>query len=164
MAIGAEVGRVEAKLGGAGVFLVVDAVAINAGRHIGVVLVNQGLAVNTVEIFIINPGVAFGTGQRDGRARLIGRLSGVRVVTIGADGGIPITRGNFSGVNAVQRLLVHLFVTPFTGFILFQSIKAGGVGFERRVRIIAYIRMAVGTGKLLLAVDRGMKAILVNIQ
>jgi hypothetical protein len=88
----------------------VDTVAIDAGWHIRVALSDQRRAMNAGEIFLINGIMALRTGTRNGlvspwqqltRLRVGQALQEVRIVAVGANGGVAIAGLKGIGVDAV---------------------------------------------------------------
>ena len=108
---------------------VMDAMAIDAGRYIGVAFAYQSGSMDGSLVFFINGIVATGaglgnphsgfgsqfTGGRVGEAILI-----MRVVAVGADGRIVVPSCQRLLMNAVERLQVLFLVTLFAGGVIFQ--------------------------------------------
>ena len=110
--------RLNAELRSAGILNVVDAVAIGADRHIGIVLFDQRLAMHAVLVDIVDILMALAARLGNARARLSGRLYIMRTVAIRADRRIEIAGCRRFRVHTIHRLVVVGRVTLLARFIV----------------------------------------------
>ncbi len=111
MTFGANLRRVQAKAFGGWIGDIMHAVAINAGRDIGITVVDYRCAVNAGRILFENLAVTLGAGLGDTRTRLVRHRHVVRRMAVGADWGIAITARQLVPVFAIKRVNPLLFVT-----------------------------------------------------
>lgn len=124
--IGAKLGGADAEEVGGGVANSMNTVTVGAGRDILVIFGDEGIAVNTGGVFIVNFTMALLAGL-DGAE--MGRNFGImRAVTIGADGGLGIARFDSEGVDTILGFFGVCLVTFGTAFILSDGVVAGGGG------------------------------------
>src|SRR3990172_2452914 len=152
VALGAEKDGAAAGRGGGGAGDGVDAVAIDAGGDVRVVL-GEGGAVDALAVALVDLAVAGGAGARDLDAGTFQRRNNVGAVAVGADGGLGVACGHRVEVDAVEGAGVVLEVAALAGLVLGAGVVAAVAHLRRRVGVIAAPLVTVQTVQLT-AVDR----------
>jgi hypothetical protein len=91
-------------------FNIMDTMAVDAGRHIGVPFTDQCRAVHALLIPVVDLRMAALTSLRDFASGLLGGSDVVRAVAIGAHGGFEIAGCQRFLMDAVQRGVVFILV------------------------------------------------------
>ncbi len=162
---GAQFRRAIAEEGGRRVVDAVDAVALDARRHVGVLFGQQGRAVDADGVVVEDGAVAVAAGLDNARARLVGHGCVVGAVAIDAGGGVEVAFGQRFGVDAVHVPLLLRLVTAGAQFRLFDCVFAGRGGFERRMGVVVVFVAVVAFQLLPIvanAVDGGVERIPVD--
>src|SRR4030067_2076639 len=128
MTAGAQLRRIDAELGGAGIGDVMHAGAVGADRDIGVARLNEGGSVDAVTIILEDRGVALAAGLGDSRPRLVRKLDVVRPVTVRAYRGLDPPGRSRLGMHAVQGAIVISRVAGAAGQVQAAGeVPSGGV-------------------------------------
>ncbi len=102
-------------LGRVGMVALISHVAVNAGGHIHVEIIQQGFAVDALGVGIIDVEVALPAGPGDGGGRGGEGFGGMCAVAVGADGVVFIALGKELGVLALAVLIQLLCVARAAG-------------------------------------------------
>jgi hypothetical protein len=132
----------------------VDAVAIDAGRNIYVILVQQGFAVSADGVFIVDLSVTLAARSRNVYPRLVQRQRIVRAVAIDTDRSIHIAFLHGVAVGIVGNHIGLIGVTILAGLIQGYRIFAVAGGGNGRVWIFSVVRVAAAAGHLFLTMHR----------
>lgn len=96
----AQLRRTVAEEGRRGIAHVVDAMALDAGGHVRVLVAQQRRAVDAFGVFIEDGAMTLAAGLGDARAWLAGWWSVMRAVAIDAGGGVLVAVGQCLGMGA----------------------------------------------------------------
>jgi hypothetical protein len=100
--------------------------------------------------------------QELARAFIGKTLLGMRIMTIGTDRRICVTRGQLILVYAIERCLVLIGVTVLAGGIKLQPKIARAAGGHFGVWEVCDVGVAIHTGNIFLPVDRGFEGLRVD--
>ncbi len=139
----AELGRAQAKGSCSRILDVVSAMAIDTHRGIRISALQEGLAVNTPRILIINRLVTSRAGGRD--AGLRNRRTGhvVSAMAIDAQGSVQIALRKQGVMNAVESFCIIIEVTALARFLVGQREFAEILEGPRRMGVSRDIGVAV---------------------
>lgn len=86
---------------------IVYSMAVNAGRHILIVFIDQGCPMYTFLVTGVNLGVAALAGAHNAYPIALLRLDIMHTMAVGANGGLLVTIGQGVGMHAVPGLFSH---------------------------------------------------------
>ena len=163
VATGAKFGRFQMERGPSRIFDIVRAMAIRAGRDIGIARYGQGFAMDASRIAVVNLLVTARTGLGNFELGDTRRNHIVGAVTINTERRPQVPFRQQGIVNAVERLRVVVKMTTLAALVVGQGEFAQSLECSRRMRIGLDITVTIRATEFF-TVDGSLKPFAVNIQ